>query len=116
MMTRVARLRRHASEGGPAMAREGEHVWVTKSHERIRGRVVRSSPGLVKLVTATPFQEPLRPRSKVELEWLDAGGLAQARGRVAAVESGPPPVAEIKLRGRPKAIERRNELRASADL
>jgi hypothetical protein len=98
------------------MAREGENVWITKSGERVRGRVVSSGPGVVSLVTAMPFQEPMRPRSRVELEWLDAGGLARIRGRVAAIGAGPPPVAEIKLRGQPKAIERRSELRVSAAL
>jgi hypothetical protein len=58
----------------------------------------------------------MRRRAKVELEWLDAGVLAQVRGRVAAIREGPPPVADIKLRGRPKAVERRSELRVAAAL
>jgi hypothetical protein len=110
------RLRRHPPEGTPALAREGEQVWVTKSRERIRGRIVSSEPDAVSLVTVTPFEDPMRRRAKVELEWLDAGGLAQVRGRVAAIREGPPPVAEIKLRGRPKAVERRNQLRVAAAL
>jgi PilZ domain len=115
-MPLAARLRRHASAGVPAMAREGDQVWITKARERVRGRIVSSGPRTVSLVTATQFEEPMRRRSRVELEWLDPAGLAQVRGRVAAVQPGPPLVAEIKLRGRPKAIERRNELRVSATL
>jgi hypothetical protein len=109
--------RREQRTGLPPVA-DGEHVWISlpDCEDRLPTRVAASGPGKLTLVLATTAPSSLRRRGRVKLDWIDGVSLVQARGRVIATSVGPPPVAEIRMMGRPEAIERREHLRVAADL
>src|SRR5213080_2762388 len=97
--------RRYQRTGLPPVA-EGEHVWISLpgGKDRLQARVAASGPDRLALVLATAGPSSLRLRGRVKLDWIDGVSLVQARGRVLAISAGPPPVAEIRLMGRPEAI------------
>jgi len=115
VLTTLRRRREHRAE--PAPVADGEHVWISLPHgrDRLRANVATSGPGTLTLALA-PGSPTLRRRARVELDWIDGVSLVQARGRVVSTRAGAPPVVEIRLKGRPEAIERRGQLRVAATL
>jgi hypothetical protein len=77
----------------------------------MHARVAARRPGTLTL--ELPVGTALR-RGRVEVEWVDAEGLARLRGRVARVEPGETPLLEVRYERPPELIQRRHHLRASA--
>jgi hypothetical protein len=103
---------------GVALPPSGEVVWIRKSSSqgRLRARIGSSSEKRLSVVLAPDAPEQLGVRDRVELEWIDLTSLVQVSARVAAVRGGPPPVLELRVRGKPRLAERRGSLRAAAPL
>ena len=110
-------FRRRNSATGLPRPRSGEVVWLrrARSGQRARGRVA-GSENVLSVVLESESPRAIRPRARIELEWLDAEGLTRARGRVGALQPGPPPLLEVALRGKPRLVERRAEMRAAVAL
>jgi hypothetical protein len=70
----------------------------------------------VSVVLAPGAPKQFGVRDRVELEWIDPAGLAQVSARIAAVRGGPPPVLELRVRGKPRLAERRGSLRVTVTL
>jgi hypothetical protein len=113
------RRRRSSAAKAPQLPASGEPVWFRRARSeeaRARGRVAGSGPGRLSLVLEGEAVAPFKPRTRVELEWLVAEGLVQARGKVGSLRAGPPPLLEIAVRGSPRLAERRADLRTKTAL
>jgi PilZ domain-containing protein len=119
LLTRTALvLRRRGRPPAEPPPAPDEVVWVGKarSEMRARGHVTDSQPGILSLALAGDTQLSLQPRTRVELEWIAADGLVRARGKLGAIRAGPPPLLEIAIKGKPRLVERRADLRVATAL
>jgi hypothetical protein len=68
------------------------------------------------LLELEPADSRLRRRGRVEVEWVDPDGLARARGRITEISSTTRPRVQVELTGDPVLVQRREHMRARADL
>ena len=115
---RLLRRLRPREAAGVALPPSGEVVWIRKSSSqvRLRGRISSSFEKRLSVVLAPDAPAPFGVRNRVELEWIDPAGLGRVSARVFVVRGGPPPVLEIRTKGKPRLAERRGELRVAATL
>ena len=78
------------------------------------GCVAETRPGGLLVELEAP--RSLRRRGRVQVEWVDRLGLVRIDGRVTGISSHPRSLVEIEFSGEPELIQRREHMRAPADV